>query len=791
MKGYTLLSILGLIISLSGTVIISRYLYQEWTIDHWMPDLDRTYILCQRYVNGILGGETTPDLAWNPNKTEGFVSPTLGQSDVEAFSDVHLLQNGYYITLENDETISAPVISVDSSFVDVFPLQALEGTLVLRTEGQAIVSDDFARRHFPGESAVGKTMKMGDENTLHTIVGVFRQPSSKSTIHFDVANYARRDWWVSNALNFTMIKLAKGASMEAYNKRQPRNSRGSMNPEFHFMLVPYTGNLRRLVESYGQEFRTIPSLSPCSSPRYLWMLFGVAVLLFLVGIFNFLNLYAVMRSHRRHELEVRRLFGASRWDIFCQLYAETFLLALLTMIGVWAVVELMEPLLATYYNIEVLPQRKFDVGLTLIILLGLPLIVSLIPKRLPSSWEGLGIGFQFFISLTLITVSIYMMRQLHLMMDGDPGYRTEGILHIVPRPRENYNRIRKDDKGNEYVALEIIEDNKRGEKAMAVLKKLRECPYIQSIIEDPDMISAGELIEIEGQKLACKEMCHNTMEMFGLELLEGRELNDTLDDYSYNCLLNETAVRRLGLKDWRSAKVQLPDRWWWASSQDCSGNPPYNVVGIVKDFHPGRLSEPQPPIIFFPTKNWDSQTMDFLPDDLLLSIASGNEEEAVKYLRQMNKEVWGTEDLEYNWLSDQKDELYREDRRTARIFFTFSLLAIAVTCLGVLGLMMFDVRRRYREIALRKVNGATFLDIALLLSRRYLIILAVAAAISIPVSLIGLHQLITRYYTIHATIAWWIPLVSIAIVLLLCALTLWQQVWKATRIRPYEVLKEN
>ena len=786
MKGYTALSLLGLIISLSGTVIISRYLYQEWTVDHWMPDHDRTYILCQRYVNGILGDEPTPGLAWNPNKTEGFVSPTLGQSDVEAFSDVHLLKNGSYIILDNDETITAPTISVDSSFVDVFPLQALEGTLVLRTEGQAIVSDDFARRHFPGESAVGKTMKMGDENILHTIVGVFRRPSGKSTVHFDVANYARRDWWVGNALNFTMIKLAKGASMEAYNERQPKNSWGDHNPEFHFLLVPYTGNLRRLIESYGQEFRTIPSLSPCSSPQYLWMLFGVAVLLFLVGIFNFLNLYAVMRSHRRHELQVRRIFGASRWDIFCQLYAETFLLALLTMIGVWTVVELMEPLLATYYNIEVLPQRTFDVGLTVGIVFGLPLIVGFIPRRLPTFGEGLGVGIQFFISLTLITVSIYMMRQLHLMMDGDPGYRTEGILHIVPKPREDYNRIRMDDNGNIYNV-----DNSRGEKAMAVLKKLRECPYIQSIIKDPDMIGAGELMEIEGQKLAYKEMCHNTMEMFGLELLEGRELNDTLDDYSYNCLLNETAVRRLGLKDWRSAKVQLPDRWWWASSQDCSGNPPYNVVGIVKDFHPGRLSETQPPIIFFPTLNWDRQTMDFLPDDLLLSIASGCEEDAIKYLRQMNKEVWGTEDLEYQWLSDQKDELYREDRRTARIFFTFSFLAIAVTCLGVLGLMMFDVRRRYREIALRKVNGATFLDIALLLSRRYLIILAVAAAVSIPVSLIGLHQLITRYYTIHATIAWWIPLVSIAIVLLLCAITLWQQVWKATRIKPYQVLKEN
>ena len=792
MKGYTALSLLGLIISLSGTVIISRYLYQEWTIDHWMPDYDRTYILCNRWIEGFGANEVRPALAWNPNRVEGFVSPTQGQSDVEAFSDVHLLQNGYYIILENEETITAPVISVDSSFTDVYPLQATEGTLVLRAEGQAIVSDDFARRFFSSESAVGKTMKMGDEKELHTIVGVFRQPSSKSTIHFDVVNYARRDWWVSNALNFTMIKLAKGASMEAYNERQPKNSFGSRETDFHFMLVPYSGKLRRLIESYGQEFRTIPSLSPCSSPQYLWMLFGVAVLLFLVGIFNFLNLYAVMRSHRRHELQVRRIFGASRWNIFCQLYAETFLLTVLTMIGVWTVVELMEPLLATYYNIEVLPQRTFDVGLTLFIVFGLPLISSFTP--LPTreghgggSWGAAGFLFlQFFISLTLITVSIYMMRQLHLMMDGDPGYRTEGILHIVPRPRENYMRIRKDDNGNEYIV-----DNSSGEKAMAVLKKLKECPYILRIIEDPDLIGGSDLIEIEGQKLVYKEMCHSTMEMFGLELLEGREFNDTLDEYSYNCLLNETAVRRLGLKDWRNGKVQLPSRWWTSSTQDCSGNPPYNVVGIVKDFHPGRLSEPQPPIIFFPTRNWDIQTMDFLPDDLLLRIAPGNEEDAIKYLHQMNKEVWGTEDLEYQWLSDQKDELYHEDRRTARIFFTFSFLAIAVTCLGVLGLMMFDVRRRYREIALRKVNGATFLDIALLLSRRYLIILAVAAAVSIPVSLIGLHQLITRYYTIHATIAWWIPLVSIAIVLLLCALTLWQQVWKATRIKPYEVLKEN
>ncbi len=126
----------------------------------------------------------------------------------------------------------------------------------------------------------------------------------------------------------------------------------------------------------------------------------------------------------------------------------------------------------------------------------------------------------------------------------------------------------------------------------------------------------------------------------------------------------------------------------------------------------------------------------------------------------------------------------------ARIFVTFSLLAIAVTCLGVLGLMMFDVRRRFREIALRKVNGATFCDIVLLLSRRYLIIFGVAAIASLPVSLLVIHHLMASY-TIRTSFAWWIPLLSIVLILILCALTLWYQVWKATRIKPYQVLKEN
>jgi hypothetical protein len=528
------------------------------------------------------------------------------------------------------------------------------------------------------------------------------------------------------------------------------------------------------------------------------MLLGVAVLLLLVGLFNFVNLFAVMRSQRRHELHVRRLFGASRWDIFGQLYAETFLVAVLTMIGVWTVVELAEPLLATYYNIEVMAQWKFDVILTAIIVFGLPMIASCIPSRsgapgkglfnLPSLGEGLGVGLQFFISLALLNVSIYFMRQLHVMLSTDPGYRTKGLVSVMVQPRGNVEHWANDE---EYVAYR----SKTESQSDIIKQRLDACPHIKSYCYDPMFIGDQSEHEINDGKYKVDICWMNpkSMELLGIKLKEGRMFNDSIDHFAqYLCMVNETFIRQLGVKDFHDFKIQFKSRMWWSGDSDCSGNPPYEIVGVVSDFHPGRQSEPLMPMVYMYERSMSEDNISnrFEGQYLLMDIAEGHEQEVIEYLRDLVHELYGTNELNYKWVEDQRQDLYKEDQRTARIFVTFSLLAIAVTCLGVLGLMMFDVRRRFREIALRKVNGATFRDIALLLSRRYLIIFGVAALASLPVSLLVIHRLMASY-TIRTSFAWWIPLLSIAIILTLCALTLWYQVWKATRIKPYKVLKEN
>ncbi|MBR0432376.1 MAG: ABC transporter permease [Bacteroidaceae bacterium] len=811
MKGYTILSLLGLIISLSGTVIISRYLYQEWTMDHFMHDLDRTYIL--KFGNGDYGSFPANYKLFG---IEQLASHFEGRDELEAVASLHVFET-MKVTMPSGEVLQPGTIGVDSMFLDLYPLRLADGTGTLTGDDKCLLSEKLAAQLFPNKRAVGQTLTL-NSSELRTIVGVFRQPETKTSLSFDLICSETIPNQRNSVTAFTILRFRPGTDIQAYNAQLSDDFDMGFSGDrtFKFSVHPYSqGFLDSEYQKAWSQNYVSGIIQLRSNPHYLWLLLVVAILLLGVGLFNFVNLFAVMRSHRRHELHVRRLFGASRWDLFRLLYYETFVLALLAMVGVWTVVELTTPLLATYYNIEVMGQWKFDVALTAVIIIILPLVGPSplpLPCREGSNYlsrikratsqvhltplptrEGQGGGsaggaaaflfLQFFISLTLTTASIYLMRQLHVMMKADPGYRTENILSCMPFPDRNepsmvtqewYDRLYSDSR--------LLRD------------RLNACPHIKSYVTDPYIMTGGMPIKANDHNITYMQWNPKLQALFGLQMAEGRTFNDTIDqDEQYRCIVNETAARLLGIRDIRRDKVDFDQRLWQLHDEKwhtLSEQPlvPYEVVGIMRDFHPGRMSEPQPAIVFVYQR--EDQSKHLANTHLLLDVLPGHEQEAIDYMKATVSDLFQSKELPCKWLTEMKADLYREDRRTARIFITFSLLAIAVTCLGVLGLMLFDVRRRYREIALRKVHGATFLDIALLLSRRYLIVFAVAAVASLPVSLLVIHRLMASY-TIHTSFAWWIPLMSITLILGLCALTLWQQVWRATRIKPYQILKEQ
>lgn len=430
-------------------------------------------------------------------------------------------------------------------------------------------------------------------------------------------------------------------------------------------------------------------------------------------------------------------------------------------------------------------QWRFDVLLTVAFVFGLPLLSSV--PSVASIPSALFLFLQFSISLALLNVSIYFMRQLHVMMTADPGFRTKGLLTAVIYPPANRSSMTQE----EFDARK----EKKGSMTEVVSQRMKACPYLKGVTLEYDFIDGSFPMKLaDGNSINIMYISGDAARMYGLTLVEGVLPSDSLGLMDYACVANEAAIKALGIKNRKTDFVQFDQRLFWNGEDDVNSNPPFRIVGVVRDFNAWRQSEPvKPLLLIFDTWHHDIDIFDadrMEGRTFLLDVAEGHEDDIIRDLKDIEKELYGTSELKYQWMEDQRQELYKEDQRTARIFVTFSLLAIAVTCLGVLGLMMFDVRRRFREIALRKVNGATFRDIALLLSRRYLMVFAIAAVASLPVSLLVIHRLMASY-TIRTSFAWWIQLVSIAIILALCALTLWYQVWKATRIKPYQVLKEN
>ncbi|WP_298649487.1 FtsX-like permease family protein [uncultured Proteiniphilum sp.] len=166
----------------------------------------------------------------------------------------------------------------------------------------------------------------------------------------------------------------------------------------------------------------------------------------------------------------------------------------------------------------------------------------------------------------------------------------------------------------------------------------------------------------------------------------------------------------------------------------------------------------------------------------------GKQEEAVAYLSNLYKEMNDNAEFPYSLLEDDIARLYEEDKRVSNVYVLFALLAIFISCMGLFALSLFDIRQRYREIALRKVNGATTRDISRLLLKKYVQLLAVAFAIAVPAALVVIHKYLEGFAH-KAPVSWWLFAIAGVTVVAISLLTLVWQVQKAMKIDPAKVLK--
>ena len=775
-KIYTIINIIGLALSMACVIIIFRYVEQELTVDSYIPDRDRIAFQIQedksspgsRFVTGA-----------------GFSDP-----DIECSSTV-LWYNKDVIILDK-ERFDVETIVADSNFVKVMKFPVRYGNIASLNDNpqNVIITQILANKLFGDRNPIGEKITYSTGDPL-TVTGVISMQDRKSSIHFDllVSDKLQEDWVATFPVNVVLIR--QGANLNTINQRhaayetEPRTEKEIRNQ----LLSINDSYFDSSVVSYNDMLLH-------GSPKQLQRLSLVAILVLLIGIFNFMSLYTVILLKRGKEFGLKKIFGSTPIHLFVQLYIENLFLIAIALCLSWFLIEISTGFIEIQFGMAQQKEIAFDGLLSVLFLLLLPGIAVIYPflryrhitpvRSLQSIYIGnkltvvryLYLSVQYVITFTLIVLSLFFVRQLYEMLHTETGYTTDNIIRAefqiydrkTPTTKEEF-RASLSRRETSYSQI----DQQMNASPLFTAWGYNYLPYEYQL--ENSSFNFKKPMDNDYKAVALIPSTESTSRLYGFKLLEGRLWNDSIDqEGDAKLILNRKAMSLFGFKTLSKAELQTENPIWPQKS-----NSPYQIIGVIEDFYCGHLSIPIGPIAYMYCKTYSDQV------PIVAAIVPGKQQEAIAFLDKLHHETMdGT--FEYAFVQDEISNLYREDRQITIIYSSFALLGILISSLGLFGLSLFDIQQRYREVALRKVNGAMMKDILPLLLRQYILILGASFVIAIPLAYWGINVYLENY-AYRTDISWWLFALAAIIVLLISLVTLIYQVRKAIAINPATILK--
>ena len=784
-RSYSLINLFGLAFSLACSIILLRYIHRELTVDTHCVDRERVIIPLST-INNIINFSSTSscDTAYIPE------SKIVGRSNINMRKEEPFRYN--------EEPYTLNTIFGDNRFLELFRFKALEGTLDLSAPDCAILSQACAQRMFGNESAIGKVLVYNDKKSV-TVRGVIKQPLCKTFLNFDILLFNEGE-----SGNIEFLQILPSVDLEAVNKVS--------NVLRRFKLP--SGNYSPLLRSFefvslkDLYFKKPDDISPVIRPfltfgstDYLGILFIVAVLLLFVGVMNFINLYMVYMMKRKKEYGIKKVYGLQRGPLFLQIWLENFLLAFWALMVAWLIIEITQVPVSQLMGVK-MEYTPFDLYLSLGFLLLLPLLTSVYPylrhqymapitsmRAIANSRQSVAtrmmlLSVQYVVTFVLMVFSLYLNKHFRFLINTPPGFRTERILEADLAVEKTIYRV-----GDDFEKFQAKVD-----KVEALKQKLNQCPDIEMWSEE----NIFNLFTIERTFYNNKEeqfdikstyISPSFLKMFDLKVIDGM-LPDSASMNNNYIMMNRSAMKRMGFTQLENSFIRSQVSLGRAYKADGSyvemGISLMPVTAIIEDYYPGHLTEGIQPMIFI-LQNFGGPTTNGWYN---ICVQEGKEQAVLSYLRNVTKELYGTEEFEYKWMDEQVAEIYDEDRRVATIYTIFALIAIGVSCLGLFGISLFDIRQRYREIGIRKVNGAGMKDLYKLLFRKYVLILVASFAVAIPLAWYAIH-IYTADFVVKAPVGIDVFLIALLLVALISMGTLWWQIRKAANINPSIVMKRE
>ena len=773
-KSYTIINLLGLAFSLACSIILMRYIHSELTVDTHCIDREHVYAICTN---------TEGNRGLSGLKQYNYDTISIDNRFVEAMTTYIPLEKDYVISGTN--RIPARCLVTDSVFFQLFHYPIVQGKLSLTTPQSALLTEKYARKIFGNENPIGKVLRYSNGKDI-TVEGIVGEPECKTTINFDIilSSKLSQHW---ERMNTELYRFLTGTDINALNKTGsvPRYIN---DPKYDTRT--HTFSLISVKDIYwdGSLTDREPAMFLSGNHSHLIILSGVCLLLLLTGILNFINLYLVALLRRGKEYGLKKVFGVCGKTLFANIWIENTLLVLSALLVSWLIIEIMSAPTEYLFDIH-FSYTAFDGWLSASILLLLPVITSIYPYIKYNytspilSIRSIGVqshskhfrmfflGAQYIITFLLVVLSLYFNRQLGMLLNTEPGFRTKNIMNV------NLVYESKDFSSYTYESMQ-----QRRQRVMQLDNELNACPFIELYEPSNENILTPTFgtnyLNNKGEKVFLNIHYAKPafVKVYYIYVLEGEIPEINKDNRRTVFVVNKAALKALGYTSINGAGVIEENQK--RANANASLQP---IVAVVEDYFEGHLTSGIKPTIY-------PVGARFSGDLYQIAYTPGKKKEVIDFLRNLEYKVYGSEDFEYTFLEDDIKAMYTQDRQTATIYSIFAGMAIIISSLGLLGISLFDIRQRYREIAIRKVNGASAKDLYRLLFRKYITVLIIAFVIAIPLA----YYLINTYtqdFAVRAPVSIDIFIISLLLVIIISLGTLAYQIQKAAYINPTQIMK--
>ncbi|GAB3895784.1 ABC transporter permease [Spirosoma agri] len=790
---FTLINVVGLATGLAVALLIIQYVRFELSYETTNPLANRLVRLTLDYMNG--GTVDAQDTETNP---------PIGPEAKRKMSEVVNYTRAYPIgepnvTVQIGETyyLVDKVYAVDSSFFAMFNYPRLRGSRagLFTRPRQVVLTKKMALTYFNTLDVLGKTLKIAksEGNVLFDVVGVVPDSPANTHMKFDMlVSYPtmlsdfgeREDNWNGNN-TLTYLQLADNASYEGFTKSLVAFNERLVNEKKlknHRVIGQKIGDIHLYSH---KNFETEPN----GEAQSVYFLLGVAFLVLLSALVNYVNLTTAKALDRAREIGMRKVVGSTQRQIKAQIFTETVLINVVAGLLAVGLVAVLRPV---FVEVAGLPegftvfQDAFFWG-SVGVFLSLSIVLSgFYPAFVLSSFDPITVlkgnfshstkgiflrkslvVFQFAITLILLVQTFAVYRQVDFLREQNLGVSIDHTLVVKAPVGSNAQK--------DYGTFRQMLLNQAQVKAVSLSGTVPGMGSAQ--MGTTTSINLSDAVKKTSYNYYLTQIDTSFLDLMGIPLLAGKNFDATTkaafpDATNRQLIVNEETLRLWGIATPEEAIGRRVDIWGQQAT----------IRGVVKNYH-----YESPKAAYIPIIHMYSPTFDAFAS---VKFTGGNTAEQLALLKKVYKANFPYSPFSYFFLDSEYDKQYKADDRFQQVFGALTGFAILISCLGLFGLATFTVSKRTKEIGIRKVIGASTTNLMLLLSKDFIKTVLLAMLIGLPITYLLVSNWLANY-AVRIELSWWLFAVPALLILLLVLVSIGSKTIATALMNPVKSLRSE